>query len=168
MTSRENIMGIFRKTGYEWAPVQFSLCPSQVATYKKETGGKVGYDEYFDFPWKGIKGPVLPAGPPVDWSKYFDHELKPGTQFTVWGVGQEPGDAAAFHMKRFLHPMKNFTSLEQFQSYPYPDYAKASYDHMAAHVEEIHRQGYAAMGGIGSFVWESGCQMSALRMFPFC
>ena len=28
MTPRENLLSLLRREGYEWAPVEFALCPS--------------------------------------------------------------------------------------------------------------------------------------------
>jgi hypothetical protein len=32
MTPRENMLSLYRRTGYEWAPVSFHLCPTERTT----------------------------------------------------------------------------------------------------------------------------------------
>jgi uroporphyrinogen-III decarboxylase len=90
----------------------------------------------------------------VDWHQYYATPLKEGVHIDAWGVAHEPGSTAAQHMTYMRHPMENFTSLEEFEAYPYPDYEHASTDHMVDEVRAIHKQGYAASMGLECTIWE--------------
>ena len=57
MTPRENLLHLLRKEGYEEVPVDFSLCPSQEESYRKNEHSSSDYRDYFQMPWKRL--PVL-------------------------------------------------------------------------------------------------------------
>jgi uroporphyrinogen decarboxylase len=153
MTPRENILGIFRRTGYEWAPVQFDLCPSQFEEFRKQVGGDVPYSDYYAFPWRNVRGPVLPPREPVDWKRYFTEDFAEGTKFSAWGVAHEP-NKDSMHMTRMYHPMKSFTSIEQMQAYPYPDFANADFSRIRGDADAIHARGFATHATMACTVWE--------------
>ncbi|OGV55252.1 MAG: hypothetical protein A2017_09500 [Lentisphaerae bacterium GWF2_44_16] len=165
MTPRENITSIFHRKGFERVPVQFSLCPSQVEKFREMTGAE-DYAEYFEFPWRGLPQPDLKnqmAEYIKDrWSEYYDEPYLEGTKITIYGVAHQPGGEAAMHMTRMLHPMAKFTSLEQMQAYPYPDYASADTGAIAGEVKKLHSQGLLALGGGGS-IWESSWYIRSME-----
>jgi uroporphyrinogen decarboxylase len=97
---------------------------------------------------------VLPGRSAIDWARYYPEGLKPGTTFDEWGVGHEPAGPESFHMTRMLHPMAGVDSLEQIQSYPYPDFAAASYDHLPAEIAALHQRGRAAAFAMSDMTWE--------------
>lgn len=92
MTPRENLLGMYRRQGYRHAPVGFGLCPSLWETYR-ELAGDTPFEEYFNYPegfclgW--VPGPEFKQRQAVDWARYFDTPLKPGTTFNVYGVANE-------------------------------------------------------------------------------
>lgn len=153
MNARENLLSLFRRDGYESVPVQFSLCPDQQKRYVQETGGEVGYDEHFNFPWRGVPQPVTPERN-IDWSVYYPQGFKEGTHFSEWGVGHEPGSEAAKHMTHMLHPMESFDSLEQILSYPLPELHDADWTPVAAGVKALQARGLAAHITMGCTIWE--------------
>ncbi len=154
MNARDNILRLLRRQGWENIPCQFSLCESLKKTYQAETGSKVDYPDYFEFPWRWVSVPQLPPAEPVDWRKFYPGMLKNGVFFDTWGVAHEPGSAAAFHMTRMRHPLEGATSLEQLQTYPYPDFVNATYPKLASEIKTLHQQGYAAFFCIGDLIWE--------------
>ena len=54
MNDRENLLSLLRRQGYERVPYYFSLCPSLVNTFKKNSGYNGGYEDYFNFPLRFI------------------------------------------------------------------------------------------------------------------
>ena len=154
MTPKENLLAIYRKTGYEYAPVNLEFCPLQIDKYRKMTGEtEKTYQEYFDFPEIYVSDLNFKEGGLETYLKYFD---SPSEKITVdkWGVGYEPGSEAAAHMKHFVHPMKNFTKIDEFKEYPYPAYLTAETAHIKKEVDEIHAKGYIAKAGMACTVWE--------------
>jgi uroporphyrinogen decarboxylase len=152
MTPRENILGLFRKTGYETAPVCFDLCPLKDEEFRKKTGSDKSYRDYYNFPWKSTAAPERKWETP-DWRKYHGPDLKEGTTFDLYGVGWEPGGYA--HLRGMRNPMKNFTSVQQMMDYPFPDWTKSDFGPVKKSVEEIHRAGHAAMFSFACSIWET-------------
>ena len=60
MTVRENLLSLYRRTGYETAPVSFGLCPSLCQTYSEREHSDLPYPYYFHFSEAGIADGVLP------------------------------------------------------------------------------------------------------------
>lgn len=164
MTPRENLISLFRRTGYEYAPVEFCLCPSLHRTFQEKYGTDRDYWDFFDFPWRIIRPPRPRPTETIDWeTRFFRERFKAGTSWSEWGVGHEPGSAAAKHMTRMLHPMQDFTTLDEFQSYPYPDYENLQDGHMASEVAGLHARGLAATGSMACTVWETAWYMRSME-----
>ncbi len=154
MTPRENLLSIYKKTGYEYAPVNLILCPSQINEYTARTGEEaLSYNEYFDFPEIYVTD-LLPE--PVSRLYYLSYFKNPTSKIKIdkWGVGHEPGSEACAHMSHFVHPMESFASLTEFEKYPYPAYLSAKTSHIKEEVDEIHTKGYAASAEMACTVWE--------------
>ncbi len=49
MTPHENLLSLYRRKGYEFAPVSFCMCPILQEKAEIATGG-VPLPEYFDYP----------------------------------------------------------------------------------------------------------------------
>ena len=158
MTPRDNLLSLYRRQGYQYAPVAMSLCPSLQREYEKHAG-QTPMPEYFDYPqgfatgW--IPGLKLKPRAPIDWSKFYDVPLKPGTGFNEYGVAHEPGSADAKHMTYMRHPLGRATSLEELQAYPYPELDLANTSHIREAADRVHAEGKAAIGGMQCTIWES-------------
>lgn len=155
MTPRKNIISLFRRQGYNEAPVFFSLCPLLQKEYRKRIKSDLDYPEYFKFPWRQIE-PLRPLKQTtIDWSSYYNTELHPDTRFDIWGIAHEPGGESSYHMRKMHHPMKSFTSLAQLQDYPFPDFSQISLSHIKQQVKEIHQAGFAAFAEMSCTIWET-------------
>jgi uroporphyrinogen decarboxylase len=158
MTPRENVLSLFRRTGYEFAPVGFSMCPTLWDAYKKKAG-EVPLEEYFEydrgFAFAGVPGLGVKDRGAIDWGAYFPGGVKEGTTFNEYGVAHEPGSAAAFHLKYMRHPMAGFDSLSQMQDYPWPELDTGNTAAIARGVEAAHARGRAACGGMECTIWET-------------
>ena len=167
MTPRENLLGLYRRQGYENAPVGFDLCPALQQKYK-EVAGDTPMAEHFDYPEGfatcGIPGLKLRPREPVNWASYFDAPLKEGTVFDWYGVAHEPGSEAAKHMTYMRHPLAKATSLEELQSYPFPEFDTDGVEHMRSAVEKIHEDGLAAFGGMSCTIWETAWYIRDMTM----
>ena len=167
MTPRENLLGLYRKQGYENAPAGFDLCPALQQKYKA-VAGDTPMAEHFDYPEGfatcGIPGLKLRPREPVNWASYFDAPLKEGTFFDTYGVAHEPGSEAAQHMRYMRHPLAKATSLEELQSYPFPEFDTDGVEHMRSAVEKIHEDGLAAYGGMEATIWETAWYIRDMTM----
>lgn len=165
MTDRENYLAIARRRGYEYMPVHFNMCPS----LKKRFEEYVQTHELF-IP----KTPAVVAALPMisaseeSFNQYFaSNPLKPGSKIDAWGVGHEPGSAAAFHMTHMRHPMESFDSVEQIESYPFPVFSDVGADIQKAKTEDFHAQGRAVMGDLRCSMWEQAWYLRGMENL-FC
>jgi len=164
---RDNLIRLYRRQGYEHAPVEFGLCPSLTEKYRA-VAGDTPMSEYFDYP-EGFATRRVPGlnnrlRDPVDWSTYFNVPLKEGTTFSSYGVAHEPGSEAAYHMTYMRHPLAKATSLEELQSYPFPELDTDSVEHIRSAVEKIHEDGLAAFGGMECTIWETAWYIRDMTM----
>ncbi len=158
MTPRENVLNMYHRDGYEHAVVQFSLCPSLWEHYRT-IAGDTPFEEYFDYP-EGFGIDDVWALQPIpreeiDWTGYYEGGVKPGTHFDLWGVAHEPGSDDAMHMTRQRSPLKNATSLEELQAYPFPEFDEDAIDGMRNAVAKGHAAGKAVMGHLACTIWET-------------
>lgn len=161
-TRRDNLLGLYRRTGYSHAPVALDMCPSLWKHYKS-IAGETPLAEYFDYPegfceW-GVPSLRRTEREPVDWTQFYDGGVKPGTWFDDFGVAHEPGSSEARHMTRMRHPMAKFDSLEQMQAYPFPQWDLSSETQVAEVVANAHGAGMAALGHMACTIWETAWYM---------
>lgn len=163
MNKRENLLSLYRRTGYETAPVSFNLCPSLMEKFREVTGSSLRPDEYYGFSQRAVSdGKLRPEDLDTDKFRRYIPDLKPGSQIDIYGVGHEPGSAEAKHMTYMRNPLKDCETLDEMKAYPFPDYALADYSHQAAQVAEIHAKGLAAEGNMQCTVWESAWYMRGM------
>ena len=157
MNLLENYLGLVRRQGYKYAPVEFNLSPLFKERWEKMLDGKTAA-EYFDYP-EGFQtcwpGGITPAERiSVDWQSFYNEDLPAGTKFDGnYGIAHAPGGDGSYHFTRMLHPLESFDSLEQFQSYPWPDYVNHRIGDLGEQVQTAHRQGFAVCAS-GSLIWE--------------
>ena len=156
MNKRENLLSLYRRKGYEKAPVQFSLCPSLMEKFRQVAGPDARVDEYFGFSTRHISDGKLSAAD-LDVSRFRKYipDLKPGSEIDIYGVGHEHGSEEAKHMTYMRNPLKNAQSVEEILEYPLPDFIHADYSHQKAEVEAAHAKGLAAIGDMQCTVWEN-------------
>jgi uroporphyrinogen decarboxylase len=155
MTQKENLISLFRRTGYETAPHDINFCDYQVEQYKKHTGALVSYEDFFNLPLRRIMDFSYVKTDPEQFRKFYNEPLAEGTVFSPWGVAQEPAKDARYHFVRMRHPMANFDSLEQVQSYPFPVLPDNIIDLLRGDVEAIHAAGNACAGRMSVTIWET-------------
>ena len=151
LSPRENLLSLYRRQGYEYAPLRFDLCDSQHRRFIAETG-QSDYFAYFNFPSRAF--PKLSVErKPEKFYKYYK-AVKPGTYFDDWGVANEKGSEAAYHMTRMRHPLQNLESMDELVNYPWPDYKPDSTVDYEGLIQNIHNQGLASYGGLEVTIWE--------------
>ena len=142
MNKRENMLRALRRDNPESVPFDFELCPSQIDNFEKRNGTR-NYREYFDFPMRYVE--LNPSKHINDYSKYYEGEegpLEPIEWNPEWGVMGRRGSIA--HFQEMLHPMRNFTSVEEIEEYPFPDMtADYRWEGLKEKNDELIAQGYA-------------------------
>jgi len=155
MNARENLLSVFRRQGFESVPVQFYLCPSLCDVFKQKTGSDLAYQDYFKLPMREVEFPKVASQEAVDWHKFYPDGLKTEVFFDEWGIAHESGSAAAAHMTRMRHPMAAFDSLEQIQSYPFPDFSSVDTTELKRQIDAIHSRGLAVYAAMECTIWET-------------
>jgi len=120
MTNRENVLKALRREKPERIPFEFVLCPSKIEEFRNRTG-ETDYQEYYDFPIRYVE--LNPTMKKTDFSIYYKdlpENAEPLSWNPEWGVMSVKGTVA--HFERMLHPMEDFTTVEEIRSYPFPDF----------------------------------------------
>jgi len=164
MTPRENLLSLYRRTGFEYAPVHFHLCPELEETFRRKYPDQGEYADVFEFPMQVITDPGFPWIAEIDgfvpqrtWDVdlYYDPPIADGARMDIWGIAHEPGSAAAHHMTQMRHPLERLDSLEQLQAYPWPDFERADWSFLDSEIAAIHAKGLAAQIWMECTVWET-------------
>lgn len=161
MTNRENYISIARRTGYDYMPVNFNMCPSLAEKYEMYCR-----EQDLHLPVReGIIGdsPISGNGPDVFMTYYAGKRFRPGTMFDSWGVAREPGSDAAYHMTYMHHPMEDFDSEEQVISYPMPVYNEERLPDMKMTVDTFHTEDRAVIGHMQSTIWETAWHLRGME-----
>ena len=161
MTNRENYLSIARKTGYDYMPVSFGMCPSLQKKYDEYTKE---HDIWLPVGAGHVGDLSFTRATDETFMQYYrEKNLKQGTTIDHWGVAHEPGSEAAFHMTYMHNPMRNFDSVEQIESYPLPVFHKEDLERQRREVDEIHAQDRAAVGDMQCTVWETAWYMRGME-----
>ena len=172
MTPRENLLSLYRRTGFEYAPVHFNLCPSLEETFRKKYPGQGEYAEVFRFPMQVITDPGFPWIAEIegfvprrtwDYDLYYDPPIADGARMDIWGIAHEPGSEACHHMTHMRHPLERLDSLEQLQAYPWPDFEKADWSFLDTEIAAIHEKGLAAHIWMECTIWETAWYMRRME-----
>jgi uroporphyrinogen decarboxylase len=160
LTPRENLLRLWRREGFEYAPAFFDLCPALVEEFTRRYGGAESYEDRFHFPFRQVGAAIKENR--QDWAAYYPGvTFNPGTTIDHGGVAHEP-HPGSMHMTRMHHPMRNFTRLDEFKAYPYPELRDDSVDLLIPQVTRLHTRGLAAMGTPGS-IWEDAWYMRSME-----
>ncbi len=162
MTNRENYLSIARRTGYDYMPVKFFMCPSlqeKFDAYQREHQIPLIKGEESVYPLPSID---TPAETFLE-TYYQNKSFKPGTRIDRWGVAHEPGSKAAFHMTYMHNPMADFDSVEQIESYPFPVLQEEGFAAQQEQIAAIHAADKAAMGELQCSIWETAWYMRGME-----
>lgn len=153
MNKRENLLKALRRENPEFVPYDFELCPSHVKEFEKKHGTK-DYREFYDFPCRFVE--LNPSEHINDYSKYYQgvkEKLEPIHWNPEWGVMGITGTIA--HFQEMLHPMKDFTTIEELQEYPFPDLtADYRWEGVKERNDELIAKGYATAAFMEMTIFE--------------
>ena len=164
MTKRENMLRALRRDHPETVPFDFELCPSQIDRFEQINGTR-NYREFFDFPMRYVE--LNPSRHIHDYSRYYEGvpgPLEPLEWNPEWGVMGRRGTIA--HFQEMIHPMRNFTTAEEFREYPLPDMdADYRWEGLREKNEEFIRQGYATGAFMEMTIFELCWYMRGMENF---
>ena len=157
MTPRENLIKLYRRDGFKYAPAGFILCESLEKEFRKRYPEASSYQDHFNFPYRIITDPgfswnfdnldMIPEQTKIDWHKYYPEGFQYDVRFDGWGIAHE-SNPNSMHMTQMHHPMKDFTTLGEMKAYPLPDYTKVDFSPLQKKMDEIHNKGLAV------FIWQ--------------
>ncbi|AQT68270.1 methylcobalamin:coenzyme M methyltransferase [Anaerohalosphaera lusitana] len=164
MTNRENFLRALRRDNPQKVPFEFVLCPSQVEELKRRTGTK-DFREHFGFPLRYIE--LNPTKMDVDYSVFYDDlpaDAEPLHWNPEWGIMGVAGSTA--HFQEMLHPMKNFTSVQQVLDYPWPDYLEDyRWQGVDAQIQNFVERDLIAIGNMQMTVFELAWYLRGMDKF---
>lgn len=80
MTPRENLLSIYRRQGYAFAPVEFNLSPTMQEKMRAAIGPETPPAEYFEyahgFARRLVPAPPLKPRPGVNWRDFYSEALE--------------------------------------------------------------------------------------------
>jgi len=119
MNKRENLLRALRRDNPEYVPVEMELCPSLLDAFEEKYGTR-DFRSYYDFAFRYIE----PKSTKItnDYSKYYqdvEGDIEPLSWNAEWGIMGRGGSLE--HFQEMLHPMQNFTDVQEIEDYPWPD-----------------------------------------------
>jgi hypothetical protein len=93
MTPRQNLLGLYRRSGSQWAPVCSNLCPDLERQFHERYPQAADYAEQFQFPMRLIMAPgfpwiaEIPGFAPArqwDYGLYYDPPIAPGARARMY------------------------------------------------------------------------------------
>jgi len=162
MTNRENYISIARRTGYDYIPVRFQMCPSlyqKFNAYLQEHDLKIPQSEGY---LRDLPADCTSADYFLE-NYYQNKSFKPGTFIDGWGIAHEPGSEAAYHMTYMHHPMENFDSVEQILAYPYPRFHEDGLALQIQQANDLHNADRAVIGDMQCTIWESAWYLRGME-----
>jgi uroporphyrinogen decarboxylase len=157
MNHRERFLTTFAHREPDRVPRHASLTKPLVEEFERRMGDQ-DYSVYWDcdFASVGFKAPEpLPdlisrfghyfTDMDVEWHLSWDDRLYP----PEWGVAQRYAHDF-YAIGAPLSPLRNLTTIEQLNDYPFPDYMNEwGHDHLEAETERLHDDGYPVTASIG-------------------
>jgi uroporphyrinogen decarboxylase len=167
MLPRERILTACRRGRPDRVPYVFALTPPLQRVFEQETGAADPAD-YFGFDVRSVS--LRPTNKRTDFSSYYsDLELPPDTEFDEWGVAHvrpQSSDETTEHFRRRLSPLRNATSVEDIEAFPFPDLdADYRFEGMAEQVAAIKARGLAVQGGLGFSTFDYSWLLRGMDQF---
>ena len=159
MTPRENIIKALRRQGFEYVPLDYWFCESQINDFEKRFGHR-DYESYFGMCHRMVEMNVqrnYSHGPDL-----YPRESLPGsTEFDEYGIGHSKGSEAAFHMTRMHHPLRG-ADLNEILDYPYPSVPEGELEILAKRLGGLKEKGLASFAFMQMTVWEASWYLRSM------
>ena len=150
MTPRENFNRAARRMNPEWIPLDFGISKGGRAMFRKHLGDDVDVVEHFKYDGRWIGPTVGTRRPTPDWRQlyYSDGSLPEEAEISSeWGTAKL--EYPASDDARSFYPLRNISSEEDLDAYPWPDDVGAPhrYAGMKEKVDAAHAAGLPVYGG---------------------
>jgi len=162
VTPRENLLSLYRREGYAYAPAEIMLCPAQLRRFTQETGRpERKLAEHFSFPFRNVQDLRQTCVDTNAFLRYFPGGLKQGARVSGWGVAHEPGSTEHFtHMR---HPLAGDITMDDLLAYPFPKLNHENAEEQKQQAKNIKQAGFAAYGHMSCTVWETSWYMRGME-----
>ncbi len=158
MTKRERVRTAMSRRQPDRVPKSAGFTPAIQKKFEDATG-ETNPGQYFDcdVAGAGFKGPAQAT----DWSFFYPDGMPEGTTYSEYGTAHMPGTFE--HFWQHAYPMDKATTLKEFEEFPWPDMTPSyRHEHLEAHVESLHEQGWYVQGGVGH-IWENAWQVTSME-----
>ena len=163
MTPRENLLSLYRRRGYEYAPAYACLCPEQERVFFEKTG-KRDVCEFYPVPFRNISNMKMLGAERSEWMKYYSGGLKEGARISAWGVAHESGNSAdSKHFTHMRHPLAGDITMDDLVSYPFPKLTDYNKELQREEALEIKGAGLAVCGSNECTIWETAWYMRGME-----
>ncbi len=159
-TPRENLLRTLKREGFDSAPLDFELCPSQLERFKSETGAQDPAD-HFALPARSLwlEGTSTLADP----AALYEGSLPQATSFDAFGIARVPGGEGSYHFTRMLHPLKGEISERCVAEHPFPRIDEAAVEGLDSGCAALRARGLAAVGALACTVWETAWYLRGME-----
>lgn len=159
MSIREKFFKAMRREAEGFVPFEFLLCPSLQEEFTKKTR-EADYAEYYNFPTRVLS--VIYRGGFERFRPYFDNLAN--LILNDWGVANRKGSFA--HFTEMVYPMKNFETVGEFASYPYPDpVGDYCWEDLHQKVREIKAKDLVAVANMEITIFEIAWYLRGMEQF---
>ena len=150
MTPRENFIRAARRRNPEWIPLDFGISKGGWAKFREHLGADVDVVEHFKFDGRWIGPSIGTRRPTPDWRRLYYSDGSLPAEATIdseWGTGKL--EVGASDDERCFYPLRNITSEEELDAYPWPDDVGAPFRYagMKERVDAAHGEGLPVYGG---------------------
>ena len=171
MNHRERVLTTLEHEEPDRVPRFANLTPGVVEEFRAQTGHE-DPAEYWDWDIAGVGFRRPHPLPDLEerFGQYFDDldvewSLDWSNPFhSEWGVAMRP--AHLHHLSAPLSPMRDFSTVEEIESYPFPDYVgEWRHDHLDAKVQELQEAGYPVSAHLGWIFQTAWTLRSEVKLF---
>jgi len=165
ISPRENLLSLYRREGYAYAPSEISLCAAQEHVFIKNTGRPADeLADYFNIPFRPVEGLWQTNAGKKAFLRYYPGGLNADAWISGWGVAHEPGhNEVSRHFTRMRHPLEGDITMDDLAAYPFPSFMRNNEEMQREQAEEIKAAGFAAIGNMPCTVWETAWYMRGME-----
>ena len=165
ISPRLNLLSLYRRQGYAYAPAEIMLCPEQLRRFARGTGKpESALAEHFGFAFRPVQGLRTIVPDKSAFLRYYPRGLKEGARLTDWGVAHEPGGGEeAKHFTHMLHPLAGEITMDELRAYPFPRLSRENEEAQREQARAIQEAGLAAYGHMSCTTWETSWYMRGME-----
>ncbi len=169
MTPRERVFRAVRRQRPDRVPkdTSWGLTPPVMETFRRKTG-RDDPEDYFGVEIRFVGLDVPPERESESarqrreaFGRYY-HDLPANAEYTEWGTAHVPG--TYYHFTHLLPPMRQLTSLAEFERFPLPAFEESWRRAFAAEkIRRFHHGDLAVGAAMAVTIWEVAWQLRGME-----